>query len=87
MPTTRPRHFVTETDELAAALDAAAIRWPGVTRSQLLVRLALEGDEAAGRVEEGHRVDRQAAIRRHAGALEGVFGPGYLEEVREGWSR
>ncbi len=28
VPTTRPRHYVTETDELAAALDAAALRWP-----------------------------------------------------------
>ena len=41
VPTTRPRHYVTETDELAAALDAAALRWPELTRSQLLVRLAI----------------------------------------------
>lgn len=30
MPTTRRRHQVTETDELAAALDEAAARWPQV---------------------------------------------------------
>ncbi|PSL01643.1 hypothetical protein CLV30_113131 [Haloactinopolyspora alba] len=29
MPTTRPRHFVTETDDLSAVLDAATTPWPG----------------------------------------------------------
>ena len=48
MPTTRPRHLVTETDELAAALNVAAHRWPGLSRSQLLVRLALEGNDPPG---------------------------------------
>ena len=51
MPMSRPRHLVTETDLLAAALDAAARRWPGRSRPQLLVRLAsvliayLDGDD------------------------------------------
>ncbi len=85
VPTTRPRHFVTETDELASALDAAAVRWPGLTRSQLLVRLALEGNEAAARTRNEHRAARRAAIRRHAGTLAGVYRVGYLDEIREGW--
>jgi hypothetical protein len=86
VPTTRPRHFVTETDELARALDAAAARWPGLSRPQLLVRLALEGDETERQMAAEHRAARLAAIRRHSGALTGVYGPGYLDRLRGEWT-
>lgn len=85
VPTTRPRHFVTETDELARALDAAAQRWPGVSRPQLLVRLALEGDHAASEAAEERRQRRHAALRRHSGALTGIYGDDYLERLRTDW--
>ena len=85
MPTTRPRHFVTETDELALALDAAARRWPGVSRAQVLVRLALEGDQAARRTREEGRQSRLAALREHSGTLTGVYEPDYLRRLREDW--
>lgn len=85
MPTTRPRHFVTETDDLAAALDAAAARWPGLRRSQLLVRLALEGHQAAHEAGDERRRRRLAALRRHSGLLAGEYGPGYLDQLREEW--
>jgi hypothetical protein len=85
MPTTRPRHLVTETDELAEALTAAAERWPGVSRSQLLVRLALEGHRAA-QVEHRARHERRlAAVEVHSGSLTGVYGSGYLKTLREDW--
>ncbi len=47
MPTSRLRHTVTESEQLAAALDPAAKRWPqhAESRSRLLVRLALAGGE------------------------------------------
>ena len=85
MPTTRPRHFVTETDELAAALDEAEARWPGVSRAQLIVRLALEGNDAARRERESLLRRRREAIRRHSGALTGAFGDRYLDDLREDW--
>jgi hypothetical protein len=44
---------VTETDDLAEALDEAARRWPDLSRAQLLVRLAL-----------GHRAAQQAQHER-----------------------
>ena len=85
MPTARQRHFVTESDALATALDAAAGRWPGLSRPQLLVRLALEGDRAAHQVERERRDRRAAALRRHSGILSGTYGPDYLRTLRQEW--
>lgn len=85
MPTTRPRHFVTETDVLAAALDSAARRWPELSRPQLLVRLALEGHEAAGHAYDERRERRLASIRHHSGVLTGAYGADYLRTLRGDW--
>ncbi|MDP5182406.1 hypothetical protein QOZ88_07125 [Blastococcus sp. BMG 814] len=85
MPTARPRHMVTETDELAVALDAAAARAPGLSRSQLLTRLALEGHQAAQRAHDERRQRRLAALRAHSGGLTGVYGSDYLQRLREEW--
>jgi len=76
---------VTETDDLANALDAAASRWPGVSRPRLLVRLALEGHRAAQQAHDERRRRRLAAVREHSGILTGAYGPGYLEQLREEW--
>lgn len=85
MPTTRPRHFVTETDDLAAALDAAATRWPELSRAQLLVKLALEGHRAAQSAHDERHRRRLAAVREHSGALTGAYPSGYLDRLREEW--
>ena len=81
MPTTRPRHNITESDELADALDAAEQRWPGESRARLLTRLALAGHRAAQRAVD----DRIAAIRRNGGVATGCYGQEYLAAEREGW--
>ena len=85
VPTTRPRHLVTESDELAAALDEAADRWPGLRRSQLLVRLALEGHRAAADAQKQRAARRRDAVRRNSGRLTGTYGPNYLEDMRSEW--
>jgi hypothetical protein len=85
MPTARPRHFVTETDDLAEALNAAASRWPELSRAQLLVRLALEGHRAAQQAHEDRRSQRLAAVQNHSGTLTGAYGPDYLQRLREEW--
>jgi hypothetical protein len=81
MPTTRPRHLVTETDELAAALDDAARRWPGLSRSQLLARLAIEGHHASLAARE----QRIAEIRAAAGTLTGVYDQDDRGHSRDEW--
>lgn len=85
MPTTRPRHFVTETDDLARALDAAHVRWPDLSRAQLVVRLALEGHRAGDWARAERKRHRLAVLEAHRGRLDGVYGEGYLEELREDW--
>lgn len=85
VPTTRPRHFVTETDDVAVALDAAARRWPDLSRAQLLVRLALEGHHSAQQAHEDRRRRRLEAVRKHSGTLTGAYGPDYREHLRDEW--
>ncbi len=87
MPTTRPRHTLTETDELAAALNEAARRWPedARSRSRLLLRLVEAGHEAISEQRESERRRRHAAIKRTHGQFRGVYGPGYLERLRDEW--
>lgn len=87
MPTTKPRHTLTETAELATALDEAARRWPedARSRSRLLLRLVEAGQRAISQEGERERVRRRAVVKRTAGALTGVYPPGYLERLRNEW--
>lgn len=85
MPTKRPRHFVTGSDELASALDEASTRWPELSRSQLLVRLALEGSRTAQHEQEEQRARRLAALRTGSGILAGAYGADYLDQLRQDW--
>jgi hypothetical protein len=86
MPTTRPRLTITETDDLAAALDAAAARWPEVrSRRELLLRLVKEGREVIDRDRNEATARRQAAIRRTSGAMTGAYERGDLGRLRDDW--
>lgn len=86
MPTTRPRLTITETDDVVAALDAAAARWPEVrSRRELLLRLVEQGREVIGRDHGAATARRREAIRHTSGALTGAYEPGYLERLRDDW--
>jgi hypothetical protein len=76
---------VTETRQVARALDLAAQRWPGESRSKLLLRLV---DIAGETLEhEQHTKDdtHRAAVRASSGRYAGAFGPDHLTELRADW--
>lgn len=87
VPTTRPRHVITESDELAAALDHAARRWPedAGSRARLLLRLVEEGHRAVVDRDEQDRRRRLEALADTSGALTGCYPSGYIEELRKDW--
>ncbi len=79
--------MITETEQVARALDDAARRWPADrdNRSKLLLRLVEEGHHAIVGQHETEVRNRRDAVRRTSGALTGLFGKGYLEALREDW--
>jgi hypothetical protein len=87
MPTSRPRHAITETDEVSRALAAAARRWPEdeASRGRLLMRLVREGHRAIEPEDDAEVERRRQAVLRTRGALQGVYPPGYLEKLRNDW--
>jgi len=87
MPTTRPRHLITESEQVAQALDDAARRWPGDcgNRAKLLLHLVEEGHRAVVGQQENEVRERRNAVSRTSGALTGLFGEDYLNELREDW--
>lgn len=85
MPTTRPRHQVTETPAVAQAIDAAARRWPDEPRSKLLLRLVEAG---AAAMDEGRRMaarERRAAVEASNGKYPDAFGTDHLADLRRDW--
>lgn len=85
VPTTRPRYQVTETPEVARALDRAAKRWPGEPRSRLLVRLVEAGGDSLADDERAREAQHRAAVLAGAGRYPEAFGPDYLVELRADW--
>jgi hypothetical protein len=83
VPTDRPRHTVTETDELEHALDVAARRWPQDSgrRTRLLMRVVRDW----ARSQEDDRERHRAALDRTRGSMTGVFPEGYLDDLRDEW--
>jgi hypothetical protein len=83
VPTTKQRYQVTETPEVAHALDVAERRWPDKSRSALLAALAEEGAKALEREDAERQETRRQLVERLAGGFD--YEPGYLEELRKDW--
>lgn len=87
MPTIRPRHVITETDQVARALDDAAERWPADrhSRSKLALHLLEEGHRSLVSQSELTAAARRDAVSRTSGSLTGLYGRSYLSQLREDW--
>lgn len=77
MPTSRRRHALTETDEVARVLDEAARKWQDVPRSKLIQRVL--ADWAAG----GRSPAARAAARR--GLVGSLPGSSALYDRADEW--
>ena len=85
MPTALNRTYISHTPPVRRALDAAERRWPGEKPHTLLVNLIVEGGRKVAEETDAateHRLSKAEAV---AGQFQDVWGPGYLEGIREGW--
>ena len=85
MPTIRQRHILTETDDIAEAIDVGATLYPGESRADVLRHLVHLGAETIAETiaerQDGHR----RAVVDNAGRHPGLYPAGYLDELREDW--
>jgi hypothetical protein len=87
MATSVKRAMIPLTDEVVAAMRAAAEAWPeaGGRQSALLRRLVIEGGGAAERVNEARRAARRTAIRDFPAAYPVRYPDEYVKGLREEW--
>ncbi len=85
MPTARPRHQVTETPDVAHALDIAARRWPGEPRSKLLLRLLQAGSSTLEQERSEAARVRLRAVDATSGKYADLFPDDYVAQLREDW--
>jgi len=87
MPTTRTRHTITETEDVARAIDEAAKRWPDerAARSRLLLRLVAEGYRTLIEERDEQAARRRAAVQRTSGSLTDVYSDDHLDRLRSEW--
>lgn len=82
MPTTRARHMVTETDDIAEALDDAALAWPELRGDRgALLRKLVEAGHASVHVDGGVH----ALIAKAAGAATGAYPRGARADLLGEW--
>ena len=87
MPTTRPRHMITETDQLSVALIEAAKIWPELADQRtLLLRKVLEvGIETIEGQAKRNAKARLAKVQKLAGSMDGVLPANWRKELAEDW--
>ena len=79
--------MITETDEIAEAIELAALNWPSdkSSRTELLRHLIATGIEALKSEQQASRKRRTDAIREAAGMFSGMWPEGWREEMRNEW--
>lgn len=84
MPTTKPRHAITETETIARALSIARRRWPGQPSTRLLTHLIEAGASVVEREDTAVCAEHERAVAALT-ELAGYYQEGYLDDVRAGW--
>ncbi|MBF9335660.1 hypothetical protein [Microbacterium lacticum] len=87
MGTVHSRIQVTPDDELVAAIARAAVRWPEASRSELVRRLALEGDRSGAETAARAEMRRREGLRVLASLDLGLGVEEELAELRSDWRR
>lgn len=79
--------MITETDEIAEAIDDAAVRWPedAGNCAALLRRLVLEGARSGAEELVRRRQQRLAAIDAISGMFNGVYPPNAARDLVNEW--
>ncbi|MCL2788766.1 MAG: hypothetical protein FWD59_09820 [Micrococcales bacterium] len=81
MPTTLLRHSITETPDIAKAVDLGQTLWPDATRAEVVRRLIDRGAQAAR-----HDLSTRAAlVSSWAGFLPGVYPPDAAASLKDEW--
>jgi hypothetical protein len=85
MPTSLPRTSITHTPAVERVLALASRRWPHASPRDLLLHVAQEWADQAEGAAQREQAAREQRVRASAGRFTGIYGAGYLDEVREGW--
>ncbi|MDL9979015.1 hypothetical protein [Microbacterium candidum] len=87
MPTARPRHMITETDDIRDAIDRAAEWWPELhgNRAAILRRLITDGARSGAEAATQKRLDRWRALDEVSGIFTGVYPPNAARQLVEEW--
>jgi len=86
VPTTRPRHQITETDDIAAAVETGLQEWPDLSRSEVIRELILKGAESL-KLTAVERVLAVELALKELASLDIHYPEGYLEDLRKDWDR
>jgi hypothetical protein len=87
MPTNRPRHMITESDQLSEALASAAELWPEAKgdRGRLLRHVLEAGIETVTKGHNDRRSLRRAAIAHAAGSMTEVWPEDWRRDAMGEW--
>lgn len=79
--------MITETDDLARAIDAAGARWPEAhgERAELLRKIIAEGIRSIDDEREARKRQRLAAIKELAGSMTGTWPADWHKQMVEEW--
>jgi len=87
MPTLRPRHMITESDQIALALENAALLWPEAKgdRSKLLKKILETGIQNIETQLQSQQSKRLGAISAASGSLANAWPTNWREERDLQW--